>query len=54
MSEEKFEQDELELKAKDDDVEAHRRANAENVEPATDEESDDVEAHSKRMTHRNA
>jgi hypothetical protein len=54
MTEERFEQDELELKAKDDDVEAHRRVRADNEEPAADEESDDVEAHSKRMTHRNA
>jgi len=52
MSEERFEQDE----AKDeDDVEAHKKAVAENAE-ATDEpgseESDDVEAHARRATHK--
>jgi hypothetical protein len=48
MSEEKFEQDELELKAKDEDVEAHRRVRMDNDEPTADDESDEVEAHSRR------
>ena len=53
MSEERFEQDE----AKDEDVEAHKKHSmARNVE-ATDEpgteESDDVEAHARRASHKN-
>ena len=50
MSEERFEQDES--KEKDEDVEAHRRVNAANEEPGAEDESDDVEAHARRATHR--
>jgi hypothetical protein len=54
MSEERFEDTE----AKDEDVEAHKRHSmAQNTE-ATDEpetdESDDVEAHARRASHREA
>jgi hypothetical protein len=51
MSEERFEQDEnLE---KEEDVEAHRRAAMANDEPTAEDESDDVEAHARRASHKN-
>jgi len=54
MSEERFEGD---TEAKDEDVEAHKHTAARKVE-ATDEpgtdESDDVEAHARRASHREA
>ena len=49
MSEERFEQDE----AKDEDVEAHRKAAMANDEGSTDDESDDVEAHRRAAQHKN-
>jgi hypothetical protein len=48
MSEERFEKDENLLEKAEEDVEAHRRAAAANEEPTADDESDDVEAHSRR------
>jgi hypothetical protein len=51
MSEERFEQDES--KETEDDVEAHRRAVMANEEPAAeDDESDDVEGHLRRASHK--
>lgn len=51
MSEERFEQDEsLE---NEEDVEAHRKVRMGTDEPAAEEESDDVEAHMRRATHKN-
>jgi hypothetical protein len=52
MSEERFEQDESQEK-NEDDFEAHRKARMATDEPAAEEESDDVEAHMRRATHKN-
>jgi hypothetical protein len=53
MSEERTDQDESKETKTEDDVEAHRRARMANDEqPAAEEESDDVEAHARRASHR--
>ena len=51
MSEETFEQNE---ESKDEDVDAHRMVRAGNEEEGSEEESDDVEAHARRASHREA
>jgi hypothetical protein len=51
MSEERLNQDES--KETEEDVEAHRRAAMTNDEPAAeDDESDDVEGHLRRASHK--
>jgi hypothetical protein len=50
MSEERLEQDES--KETEDDVEAHRKAVMANEEPTAEDESDDVEGHLRRASHK--
>ena len=51
MSEERFEQDETQ--ENEEDVEAHRKVRMGTDEPTAEEESDDVEAHARRASHKN-
>jgi hypothetical protein len=51
MSEERFEQDES--KETEDDVEAHKKVRMGTDEPTAEDESDDVEAHARRASHKN-
>jgi hypothetical protein len=51
MSEERFEQDEK--VENEEDVEGHSHKAMANDEPAADDESDDVEGHLRRASHKN-
>jgi hypothetical protein len=51
MSEERPDQEQTQ---DEEDVEAHKATRMANQEPAGDDESEEVEAHLKRMQHKNA